>query len=188
LIALATVSSRNPAIQSKDISAFIQSRAAGSIPVSLGTGGELRTAPDTEALRRENPPVIFNQPKGSLRLTIGLGLPLPTTDSFPYRQLTEGLAEGNRAIKEQAGIFSFWAPRLDGMVFRFPKDSRGADSALPTLTVSTTDGRKKVLTADAKRQLVLIIDPSLARENAQVTVSEPPESIFLRLPSGETSW
>lgn len=188
LIARTTISSRNPLIRSADISMSIESKAVGSIPLSLGSGGELSTLPDTEALRKEDPPVVFNQPKGSLRLTIALGLPLPTADSFSYRQLAEGLAEGNRAIKEQAGVFSFWAPHLDGMVFHFGRDRRGADPAFPTLTVTTTDGQRKVLTADAKQQLVLIIDPTLARKNTQVTLSEPPESIFLRLPSGETSW
>lgn len=188
LIALTTISSRNPVIRSADVSMSIESKAVGSIPVSLGSGGELSTLPDREALRKEDPPVVFNQPKGSLRITIALGLPLPTAESFPYRQLAEGLAEGNRAVKEQAGMFSFLAPHLDGMVFRFRRDRGGADSAFPTLTVTTTDGQRKVLTADAKQQLVLIIDPTLARKNAQVTLSEPPESIFLRLPSGETSW
>jgi len=63
-----SVSSTNPLVSPADIALFIDARA-GRIPLAVSATGRL-TVPITEALLRENPNVVANQPKGSMILQV----------------------------------------------------------------------------------------------------------------------
>src|ERR1017187_8749459 len=84
------VSSTNKAVETSDIRLTIQSASMGTIPVQLGTNGQVLNFPHEKALHRENPSIIANQPKGTITLFISMRFPLPEELTFRYRRLGEG--------------------------------------------------------------------------------------------------
>src|SRR5215475_12195014 len=103
LAVTAQVSSKNKEVKPASITMTIKS-AGGDIPIKIGPAGDILEFPRNDALRKENPPIETNQPKGSLQLTFSLGLAVPTTNNFPYSRLMEGVAEANKFVKSQAGL------------------------------------------------------------------------------------
>ena len=84
LLASAYVTSKNTTVRLADISLTIQSAVKGPIPVQIGTNGQILSFPHEKALRRENPPVIANQPKGTLNLSLNARLDMPEGLTFSY--------------------------------------------------------------------------------------------------------
>jgi hypothetical protein len=169
----AQVASKNKDIKPSAITMTIKS-ATGDLPIRIGPEGDLLEFPQNEALRKENPPIETNQPKGSLVLTLNLGLPVPATTAFPYDRFVEGLAEGNRVAKAHAGELAAVAPNLKVVIFVFPKSSAGT----ATVEIGARAG-KKLLTADASSQVKILIDQKLSAENPEVKLSERPTRILL---------
>lgn len=173
LVVLTQVGSSNKAVKPSEIVMTIKS-SAGPIPIHLGPDGDVLDFPRTEALRQENPVIETNQPKGTLSLSMAIGLPVPDSLTFPYARIAEGIAEGDRAVKSQAGIVSLVVPSLKAAVVYFP--ASGAGKA--TVEIASVSG-KKVLKADASGQVKLMLDPKLAVENPTVRVSARPTRILL---------
>jgi len=173
LVASAQILSKNPGVKPAQIKLVIRS-AAGDIPLRVSAEGYIGDFPRTEELRKENPPIEANQPKGSLRLTIGVELAVPPTTTFSYARLVDGIAEAIKFMKAQAGGPTAVEPTVQAVIFLFPKS--GARKA--TIEVGTTSGQR-LLTADTAGQVKLLIKPTLAGENPQVTVSERPLHLFI---------
>jgi len=173
LIVLAQVTSSNKAVKPSDITMTIKS-ASGEIAIRLGADGEVLDFPRTDALRKENPPIESNQPKGTLALSMGLGLVIPDAATFRYAQMVDGIAEGNKAVKAQAGMLAVVAPTLKAVVFFFPPRS----TRKATVEIAAAGG-KKILTADAGGEVKVLLDPKLAVENPEVRISERPARILL---------
>lgn len=167
------ISSTNKAVPRSDIRMTIQSAAKGSIPLLLNTNGRILHFPLGKELRSENPPIVVNQPKGTLRIWVAIQIPPSDDLTFPYRRLSDGLAEMNKMIRAQAGWALSWlAPKVETMVFLFPKS--GANKA--TVEIESASGPQK-LTADKNGVVKLKLDDALESENPQVKLSEKPEHI-----------
>lgn len=173
LVVLAQFGSSNKAVKPSEITLTIKS-TSGAIPIRLSPFGDLLDFPQSEALRKENPPIETNQPKGTLALSMGLGLVIPEATTFRYVRIVEGIAEGNKAVKAQAGLLSLVIPELKSVVFFFPASSAGK----ATVEIAAAGG-KKILTADASARVKLTLDPKLAVENPEVRASERPTRILL---------
>lgn len=173
LIVLAQFGSSNKAVKPSDIVLSIRS-SSGAIPIRLSPEGDVLDFPRTEALRKENPPIETNQPKGTLALGMSLGVVVPDSLTFRYARIAEGLAEGNKAVKAQAGMLSLVAPSLKCVVFFFPPPGAGK----ATVEIAAAGG-KKVLTADASGQVKLMLGSKITAENPEVRVSERPTRILL---------
>jgi hypothetical protein len=80
-----------PGVRSKDISLFIDSKT-GRVPLSLDVDGSCRL-PVSDSLIKENPPIISNQPKGSMSLGgyINRRFAVPESRILPYRELMQPL-------------------------------------------------------------------------------------------------
>jgi hypothetical protein len=167
------VASKNEAVQASDIALVIQSAAKGRIPVQIGTNGQILNFPHQKELRRENPSIIANQPKGTLNLVIGVRLAMPEALSFRYTRLGDGVAEVNKAIKAQAGMLSLLAPKATGVIFSFPK--AGAGKARLEITAAAG---KREYTADENGEIKLKLEKALLSENPEVKVSQKPELIM----------
>lgn len=165
--------SHNPAVRPEDILLTIQSATKGMIPVHVATNGEILNFPVQKDLSQENPPIVVNQPKGTMQILLSANIPLPDGLTFQYSHLSDGAAEANRMIGEQAGMMSFMAPKSDGVVFYFKKSSAGK----ATVTISSLTG-PQTLTADGKGQIKLKIDDSLTKENPEVQLSEKPLQVM----------
>jgi hypothetical protein len=167
------VQSAKKTVHPSDITLTIHSASRGLIPVALGTNAQVLSFPHEKDLARENPPVIANQPKGTLRLVFVMQLPLPDGLTFRYNRLDDGVTEMNKAIRARAGwALSLLAPKTGGVVFLFPKTSAGK----ATVEIESTAGKKE-FTADKDGCVRLKLEKSLLAENPEVTVSEKPEHI-----------
>jgi hypothetical protein len=173
LIVRVFVSSRNKAVQSSDIGITIQSATKGMIPVQIGTNGQVLNFPHEKELRRENPSLIANQPKGTLNLSLRAQLAIPDELTFRYRRLGDGVAEANKTIKAQAGMLSLFAPKAEGVTFFFPEASGGKAKVEIMLAAG-----KKEYTADQRGQVKLKLEKAILTENPEVKVSEKPQLVM----------
>ena len=151
-----------------NLTATIQS-ASGNIPLELGEGGRILKFPHTPELVRENPPIIANQPKGTMGLTLSGELVMPDGLTFRYARLGEGVAEANRMIKSQAGWFSLLAPKAQGVGFFFPK----TNAVRAKIKIQSATGSKQ-FTADEHGLIKIKLEKSLLTENPEVMLSEKP--------------
>lgn len=80
-----------PGVRPKDICLFIDSKT-GRVPLSLDVDGTCRL-PVSDSLIKENPPIISNQPKGSMsfEVYINRNIPVPENRLLPYRNLIRPL-------------------------------------------------------------------------------------------------
>ena len=167
------VSSRNKAVHPSDISLTIRSETKGMIPVTINTNGQILKFPHTKELHHENPPVISNLPKGTLNLTITMQLPPSDELTFRYSRLGDGVAEINKSIKAQAGmVMSLLAPKVQGVVFLFPKASAGKAK----VEIASAAGKREY-TADKDGVIKLKLEKPLLAENPEVEVSQKPDHI-----------
>ena len=169
--AMIAVVPSNKAIRPGDVTLTIQAKS-GPQKLTVDPDGELHAFPMTDALLKENPSVLTNQPKGTLGIGGGIALNLPDGATFSYRQLGALLDAGNAEIKKQAGMLSLVAPQSKTITFEF-FDGRGQ-----SLTVGVKSA-PKTIRADANGHLVLSVDPALLPENPPVTFSEKPSKALL---------
>jgi hypothetical protein len=167
------LSSTNKSVRPSDIRLTIHSTAKGLIPVRLDTNGQIIRFPVEKDLRRENPPIVANQPAGTMRFMVTAQIPPSDVLTFRYRRLADGVAEINKSIRARAGLMlSLFAPKVHGVVFLFPKASAGKAK----VEIKSASGTREY-TADRHGQIILKLDKALVTENSEVTVSEKPANI-----------
>jgi hypothetical protein len=167
------ISTKEKKVHPADITLTIHSISRGLVSLSLNTNGQIINFPHDKDLLRENPSVVANQPKGTLQLNISMQLPPPAELTFHYRRLGDGVAEMNKAIREQAGFaLSLLAPKATGVVFIFPK----ADAGKATVEIASVAGKKEFM-ADTNGRVKLKLEKTLLAENPAIRVSEKPVRI-----------
>lgn len=175
LHAMVAVESSEPEVKASQISLTIQA-SKGPIKLSLGSDGEIRDFPMSWELLGENPLILSNQPKGTLRLRVAINLKVPDELIFSYGRLNELLQEANAAIRKQAGEFAQMAPQGKGLIFEF--EGKGQ----PTITVTSGSG-SKTLRPDSNGDVTLPIDSESLADNATVKLSEKPVKVSLDFPT-----
>jgi Protein of unknown function (DUF2987) len=179
-----SIESTNQSVKPSEIALTIRSAAKGEIPVPLAADGLLVHFPQTKELREEKPDVVSNQPKGSLRMSVTMRLPMADTPAFRYSRLEDGVTEINRAIKERAGWLSFVTPKAKGVKFYFPKPAAGKAK----VEISSASGTKEYV-ADKDGEVKFKLEKSLLSENPEVKVSEKPTRIIPDIDcGGDESW
>jgi predicted regulator of Ras-like GTPase activity (Roadblock/LC7/MglB family) len=154
----------------QEITLTVQAKS-GPIKVPVEKDGEIRSFPMSDALLKENPPVLSNLPKGQSQLVAGLQVVLPDTLTHSYRDLAELLQEANSEMKKQAGMMSMMMPKAKALVVQF----RGAGKQ----TVTIEGNERKVLAADADGSVRLEIEKELVAPNPQVVLSEKPAKVLV---------
>ena len=173
LVARAQVLSKNRTVKPGQIGLVIRS-ATGNIPLRVSAEGYILDFPRSDALRKENPPIEANQPKGSLRLNIGVELAVPSAISFPYARLADGIADAIKLMRAQSSGPSPAEPAVKAVIFLFPKS--GTHKAKIEYRAN---GRNRLLTADATGQVRLVLDPALVAENPEMKVSVRPSHLYI---------
>jgi RNA polymerase sigma factor (sigma-70 family) len=176
------IDSSKKSVRPQDIHLTIQSREKAPISLQLGGKGEILNFPHDETLRRENPGILSDQPKGTLSLGLWCYVPMPKELTFPYRRMADAVAEANQArdtanqmIKEgYADQVSPFKDKVQGLVFVFPKSSAGKAK----VEIATAGGKKEYI-ADADGLAVVEVEPALQAENPPVTLSENPKWVVL---------
>jgi hypothetical protein len=92
---------------------------SGRTELVLLQGGALKDFPLTDALRKENPWILSNQPKGTLNLVAELRVKYPGESTALVQYYREALEQVNGAIKSQAGLLSVVAPTAKTILFSF---------------------------------------------------------------------
>jgi hypothetical protein len=167
------VFSTNSAVRRSDIRLTIQSASRGAIPVQINTNGQVLNFPHDKALRRENPRIIANQPEGTLSMTLSFELAMPDDLTFRYNRLADGVTEANKAIKSMVGMWSLLVPKMNGVIFYFPKAGAGKAK----VEIMRAEGAKEY-TADKNSMIEFKLERKLLAENPEVKISERPRHIL----------
>lgn len=173
------IGSDNPKVHPQDIHLTIHSASKGDIPLQLGRKGELLAFPCDDDLRRENPPVISDQPKGTLGGGYWVFVMPPAGTTFPYDLLANAVDEANKAAAanqlaktDYGQMASSFLGAINGVCLVFPHGSAGKAK----ITIATAAGIKEYV-ADSHGVIRLKINRRLQAENPTLTLSERPDWI-----------
>lgn len=161
LRALQSIQSQNRNVTPASIRLEIMSRT-GVMVVPVRTDGGLEF-PLEEALLRENPIVVSNQPKGTLSLAVTLALAPPATARIPVAELAAALSDVDRLLRELPGQPN---RAVRGVEFRFDPRAEAR--------VTLRGASERLLQADAGGRVVLMRDTDLGAESIEVEISQPP--------------
>lgn len=171
LVVHTVVESNKKSVRPGDIHLTIQSAVKGPIPLKLGNKGQILNFPHDEALRRENPNIVSDQPKGTLGIGTWFYVPMPKELTFSYSVLANAVAEANKG-EEAARVDGLAqahssARRIERVCLVFPQSSAGK----ARLQIESASGWKEY-TADKWGKIILKIEDSLTAENPKIILSE----------------
>ncbi len=164
------VASKNETVSPGAVTLTIQAKG-GARKLHVDPDGEIQGFPLSNKLLKENPPIVSNQPKGTLRLGGGLFFNVQPATTYRYRKLDSLLDAGNAVSKKRAGFFSLVAPQAKSVLFVF------FHHVGQTLTVHSKSA-PQTLTANEKGEISLRLDKALLAENPRVTLSEKPSKVL----------
>ena len=84
--AVIVVVPKDKAVKAGDVTFAIQNKS-GPQKLPVDPDGEIRNFPMNAEMLKENPPVVTNQPKGTLNIGGGLAATLPKGNTYSYQQL-----------------------------------------------------------------------------------------------------
>lgn len=120
------------------------------------------------AWSKDNPQVLTNMPAGEKAGFSFMIMPLlPAGLQFDYATLMASVEQSNALIKSQAGMLRFLFPRFSGLALQFAKPA--------SVQISSKDG-VKIYKPDASGALLLPLDEAMLKANAQVALSERPQT------------
>jgi hypothetical protein len=165
LVAIQRIESKLGTVAPDRVQIEIRSRR-GTLHIRPTRDGSVQF-PLTAELLAENPMVVTNQPKGSLTLSVTLGLKPPTSTRLPVRELNLALAQADQLLaRGVAGL----AGRVRGVELRFEPQSGAA---------LTLRGRsERYLMADQAGHIVLMREGDLSDEHAVIDLSRVPALVL----------
>jgi len=159
--------------RSTNLEAYIDAKS-GRIPIKIGEDGDF-SVPMGNDLLAENPWIITNQPRGTMKLSWFMGLVLRHLGTaMSYRPLMKVVLDCGDVRERMRQVFP-GAPKskVSGLKLAFSPPERGA-----TMVIHSQRGDRK-LEADAKGELTILIEPDLFEENPLVTLSKEPARVEL---------
>ncbi len=161
-----------------DIHLQMQPAGKPAVALPLTADGSLQLPMDP-ALYRENPLILSNQPKHSLEISAAIKFIPPTAGPSTYRVLMTAVGQINTLIHREAGMLSWFAPKVEGLIFLFRKNPA-------TLTIHTPKGDSvmqagtspyQFLPADT-RIIQVKYDQDLYASNPAVDLSVAPTDVM----------
>jgi hypothetical protein len=171
LVVVMTLQSTLPGVKSSDLAVFIESKA-GRIPIEIRSTGDF-ILPLRDDLLAEDPWIITNQPKGTMKLNWQLGvIPGLITKSVHYAHLMRAVRDG-QDIQEQMRRFFPASPKLTlaGLRLTF-----AATQKKPVVVIHARDGDRK-LEADGQGQVILPLVTEFLEEDPEITLSDIPGTV-----------
>jgi hypothetical protein len=148
------------------------------------------TLPPALAGAAEDTPVTINLPEGKASLGVTFGAKPPTTRELDYAQLQAGALQLNAAIRREAGVMRFMAPKIKGVLLLW----KAPEPAEPGLRILAADGeqhltstpagdyrRDKIKLTDVPpgaRVLEIPLDEKLVKANPKVTLDALPDLVI----------
>ena len=164
------VAPESAAVKPEQVAFTIQAKS-GAIKVIPAPDGTI-DFPLTDALCAENPNFESNQPPGTLAMKISIDAFVPSARTFDYRLLDSLRREWDEAVSRQNLLWRMLAPSAKGYSVLFePGKAASAEIRLP-------EGVRR-LTADAKGELRIPIEPAWVAANPTIVLSDQPRKITL---------
>ena len=162
LVAVQRIESKNEGVPPSAIRLTIQARA-GVIAIRPAADGSI-TFPMNDALLAENPPVLTNQPRGSLTLSVMPALKLPASLRWSVEDIRAALTQ------------------VEELIARSPVDGAGAKVRGAELqfapgsdaSVTVRGDSERLLVADAAGRVLLVLDGDLAGAR-EIELSRAPQ-------------
>jgi len=154
-----------PQIKSQDLRVYIDAKD-GPISVKLDNEGNF-SVPVRDSLLNENPWILVNQPKGTMKLEWNVGLVgIHPATGMHYRELMRPL-DDVRAIQDIPG-----GPKLTilGLKLIFPKEREAA------IVLHAKQG-DRVFRTDSSHALVIPLEAALLEEDPEIALPDAPERI-----------
>jgi len=171
LLVVLTMQSTLPGVKTSDLAVYIEAKA-GKIPIEIGAAGDF-TIPMRDNLLAEDPWIITNQPKGTMKLNWKVGvIPGRITHSVHYARLMRPVRE-SEDVQEQIRRFFPGSPRLavTGLKLTFPAAQQRA-----VLVIHTRGGDRK-LEADEHGEVILPLVSDLLEEDPEISLSNIPGTV-----------
>jgi hypothetical protein len=171
LLVVLTLQSTLPNVKTSDLAAYIEARA-GKIPIAIGAAGDF-TLPMRDDLLAEDPWIIINQPKGTMKLNGQIGvIPGRITRSVHYARLMRPVRDSEE-VQEQMRPFFPGSTRLamTGLKLTFPAAQKRA------VAVIHARGGDRKLEADERGEIILPLAPDLLEEDPEISLSDIPGTV-----------
>jgi hypothetical protein len=171
LLIVLTVQSTRPGVKTSDLILYIDAKG-GPIPIQVGAAGDF-VIPLRDDLLEEDPWIVVNQPKGTMKLNWEVGLvPGRLARSLRYARLMRPVAE-SQVVQEQVRRFSPGSPRLaaTGLRMAFAHATTRA-----SVIIHARSGDQK-LEANADGEVVIPLTPDLLDEDPEMTLSDSPKAV-----------
>jgi hypothetical protein len=171
LLVVLTLQSVLPDVKPSDLSVYIDSKG-GQIPIPIGSVGDF-TVPLRDDLLAENPWIITNQRKGTMKLNWAVAmLPGPIPKSVHYASLMQPVQD-SEGVQDQMRRFFPGSPKLviTGLRLTF-----AASQTKPVLIIHARDGDRK-LEANQQGKIILPLTTDLLEENPELSFSDAPATV-----------
>lgn len=183
------ISSSDPAITREQIRLI--ATPAGGEPVALPIDARgCVTLPPALADAAEDTPVTINVPQGKASLGVTFGAKPPTTRELDYARLQAGAVQLNAAIRREAGVMRFMAPKIKGVLLLW----KAPDPAEPGLRILAAGGERHLTSTPAgdyrrenikltdiptgARVLEIPLDEKLIKANPKVLLDALPDLVI----------
>lgn len=171
LIMALTVQSIQPTVQISDLAMYIDAKS-GKVPVDIGAAGAL-DVPLRDDLVAEDPWVVVNQPRGTMKLSWQAGVvPGPIGASVHYARLLRPVQD-LQDIQEELRKFVPAAPTMmiTGVKLSFAPSEKKAAAV-----IRAKGGERKIEVND-RREIILPLVPELLAEDPEISLSAKPLAI-----------
>jgi hypothetical protein len=171
LVVMLTMQSTLPSVKTSDLSAYIEAKT-GRIPIEIGAVGDF-SIPLRDDLLAEDPWIIINQPKGTMKLDWQVGVVTGRiTRSVRYARLLKPVQE-SEDVQEQMRRFFPGSPKLvmTGLKLAFPASQTKA------IVVIHAKGGDRTLEADEHGEVILPLTADLLEEDPEVSLPEIPGTV-----------
>ncbi len=171
LLVVLVMQSTLPGVKTSDLAVYIEGKA-GRIPVEIRAAGDF-TIPMRDDLLAEDPWIIINQPKGTMKLNWQVGvIPGRMSKSMHYARLMRPVRDCEE-VQEQMRSFFPGSPRLTmaGLKLTFPAAQKRA------VVLIHARGADRKLEADEHGEVLLPLIPDLLEEDPEISLSELPGAV-----------
>ena len=170
LVVVMIMQSTLPAVKTSDLAVYIETKA-GKIPIEVGAAGDF-AVPMRGDLLAEDPWIITNQPKGTMKLNWKLGvIPGRITKSVHYARLMRPVRDSEE-VQEQMRRYFPGSPRLTmtGLKLTFTPVQKA-------VAIIHARGGDRELQADEHGEIILPLVSDLLGEDPEITLSNIPAAV-----------
>lgn len=184
------VTSALPAVSPQDITLTLHRSSGALEPLRHDDYGHT-LLPVSAALKAENPLIVTNQPRHSLKASVVIDLVPPPSTELTYTALMLGVSQLNDAIVHQKlgpltqlyghpadGLLLFYNYGNHSVTLHLPKGDEVVKSVTPDKAAAHLKGFDTKLLIPGMQLIYIPLDATTQKQNPKVTLDTPPTQIF----------